>query len=215
MNKSKFLRVIILISILSCLLLSKNIAQSGGFYSEYQKLISRLKLDSNGLESVKQFKENPEKAAAELLKYFRARTNVKHFIDRKERASSLNNIAGRRDLALADSALKHILIGQSAYPPYFCGNDINWGTRPVPDNEWVWQLNRMSFWEDLAKAYWHTGDEKYAREWCFQLTDWVGKNPNDELHNYAWRSIETGIRGHNWTGLFQYFIDSEPFTPLI
>ena len=215
MNKNKILRVIFLISILSCLLLSKNIAQSGDLYSEYQKLMSRLNLDANGLESVKLYKDNPEKAAAELLKYFRARTNVKHFIDRKERTSSLNNFAGRRDLALADSALKHIFIGQSAYPPYFCGNDINWGTRPVPDNEWVWQLNRMSFWEDLAKAYWHTGDEKYAREWCFQLTDWVRKNPNDELHNYAWRSIETGIRGHNWTGLFQYFIDSESFTPLV
>ncbi len=214
MKKNKFLLVIILISIFSCLLLSKNIAQSGDFDSEYQKLVSRLNLDTNGLESVKQSKENPEKAAAELLKYFRARTNVNQFIDRRERTSSLNRIASRKNLIVADSALKHIFIGQSAYPPYFCGKDINWGMRPVPDNEWVWQLNRLSFWEDLAKAYWHTGDEKYAREWCFQLTDWVRKNPNDEPHAYAWRSIEAGIRGHNLTGLFEYFIDSESFTPL-
>lgn len=215
MYKNKFCRVVILISILTSLFTSYNIAQTSDFDSEYLKLKSRLNLESRGLETVNLFKENPEKAAAELLKYFRARTNFNHFIDRKERTSSLNNIASRRDLALADSALKHIFIGQSAYPPYFCGNDINWGTRPVPDNEWVWQLNRMSFWEDLAKAYWHTGDEKYAREWCFQLTDWVRKNPNDELHSYAWRSIETGIRGHNWSGLFQYFLDSESFTPLV
>lgn len=214
MNQNQIYRRIMLITILSGMFIAVTIAQPADFHAEYQKLISRINLDTKGLEIVKMQRENPEKAASELLKYFRTRTNVNHFIDRKERTKSLNNFASKRDLALADSAIKHIFIGQSAYPPYFCGTDINWGTSPVPDNEWVWQLNRMSFWEDLAKAYWHTGDEKYAREWCFQLCDWVRKNPNDELHKYAWRSIETGIRGHNWTGLFNYFLDSESFTPI-
>ncbi len=76
---------------------------------------------------------------------------------------------------MADNALKHIFVGQSAYPPVFCGEDINWGMRPVPDNEWVWQLNRMYFWDAMARAYWHTGDEKYAKEWCYQLVDWTSK----------------------------------------
>src|SRR5690606_1008115 len=31
-------------------------------------------------------------------------------------------------------------------------------------------------------------------------------------HNYAWRSIEAGIRGHKWTELYQRFIDSPAFT---
>lgn len=42
--------------------------------------------------------------------------------------------------------------------------------------------------------------------------DWTRKNPNDEEHKYAWRSIEAGIRGYRWTGLFQRFIDSPSFT---
>ena len=121
--------------------------------------------------------------------------------------------AGEADMVAADNALKHIFVGQSAYPPYFCGDDINWGTRPVPDNEWVWQLNRMTFWNAMARAYWHTGDEKYAKAWVDQMMDWVKKNPNDESHEYAWRSIEAGIRGNRWVELFQHFIDSPNFTP--
>ena len=109
--------------------------------------------------------------------------------------------------------MKHVFVGQPAYPPYFCGDDIDWGTSPVPDKEWVWQLNRMSFWESMGRVYWHTGDEKYAKEWCKQLVDWTSKNPNDNEHKYAWRSIEAGIRGYRWTSLFQRFIDSPSFTP--
>ncbi len=65
----------------------------------------------------------------------------------------------------------------------------------------------------MGKAYWHTGDEKYAREWAAQLLDWTKDNPRDADHAYAWRSIEAGIRGHRWTAHFQYFIDSPAFTP--
>lgn len=180
---------------------------------ETEKLISRIDLSKPGLEKAKKSSNNPEQAAAELLNYFRNRTSVKHFIDRNSRSAALGNTATEKDFEAANNALKHIFVGQSAYPPYFCGDDINWGTRPVPDNEWVWQLNRMGFWEAMAKVYWHTGDEKYAKEWCFQLLDWTRKNPRDKEHDYAWRSIEAGIRGHNWTGLYQRFLDSPHFTP--
>lgn len=181
--------------------------------TETEKLLSRLDLSKPGLEKVKQSSNNPEKAANELLKYFRNRTSVKHFIERNSKMAALGNAATDTDFEAANNALKHIFVGQSAYPPYFCGEDIDWGTRPVPDNEWVWQLNRMGFWESMAKVYWHSGDEKYAKEWCFQLLDWTRKNPNDKDHDYAWRSIEAGIRGYNWTGLYQRFIDSPSFTP--
>ncbi|WP_372949769.1 alginate lyase family protein [Mariniphaga sp.] len=178
-----------------------------------KSLISRIDLDSEGLEKVKQSLDNPENAARELLNYYKQRNSVNHPIDRNLIATSRGNIATEKDFETANNALKHIFVGQPAYPPYFCGDDIDWGTRPVPDNEWVWQLNRMSFWEAMGKVYWHTGDEKYAEAWGEQLIDWTRKNPNDENHKYAWRSIEAGIRGYRWTGLFQRFIDSPSFTP--
>lgn len=176
-------------------------------------ILSRLDLDRPGLEKVKACGTNSSEAITALLDYFRSRESVKHPVDRHKKTEMLGLCASREDLQEADNAMKHIFKGQNAYPPYFCGDDINWGMRPVPDNEWVWQLNRMGFWQSLALAYWDTGDEKYAKEWCSQLVDWTRKNPRDNDHNYAWRSIEAGIRGYTWTGLFQRFIDSPYFTP--
>lgn len=205
--------LIFVISLLSCLSAYQVTAQSKISEGAVEKLLSRIDLNAKGLEKVKQSLDRPEEASRQLLNYYRLRTFVKHPVDKRLKAKSLGDFANQEEIRTADNALKHIFVGQSAYPPYFCGDDINWGTRPVPDNEWVWQLNRMNFWNDMARAYWHTGDEKYAREWCTQLIDWTVKNPNDKEHSYAWRSIETGIRGNRWSALFQYFLDSPHFTP--
>lgn len=209
-NKTQCRKAIFLFVIFLCIIFKTGFSQ---IPTETEKLLSRLDLSKTGLEKVKQLSSNPEDATAELLNYYRNRTAVKHFIERNSKIAAQGNAANEKDFETANNALKHIFTGQSAYPPYFCGDDINWGTRPVPDNEWVWQLNRMGFWEAMAKVYWHTGDEKYAKEWCFQLLDWTRKNPRDKEHEYAWRSIEAGIRGYNWTGLYQRFIDSPSFTP--
>jgi heparan-sulfate lyase len=183
--------------------------------AETVKLLSLVDLSSKSLKNVYSRQNDPEAAVRELLKYYRSRTFVKHPVDKNKKSGGIGKTASANELQIADNALKHIFVGQSAYPPQFCGDDINWNTRPVPDNEWVWQLNRMNFWDSMAQAYWHTGDEKYAKEWCSQLIDWTLKNPNDKEHNYAWRSIETGIRGYRWSGLFQYFIDSPNFSPAV
>ena len=175
-------------------------------------LLSRLDLGRAGMEEVKSAKSIDEALAA-LLKYYRGRTDVKHELDRFSKAEMLGDFATEKDIKIAEDALEHVFVGQPAYPSYFCGDDIDWSLRPVPDNEWVWQLNRMSFWQAMGKAYWHTGDSKYAEEWCNQIVDWVKKNPRDEAHAYAWRSIEAGIRGNGWTRLFQYFLDDPSFTP--
>ncbi|MDP4227133.1 MAG: heparinase II/III family protein, partial [Bacteroidota bacterium] len=184
-----------------------------GNFPEVTKLLSNLNLNATGLEKVKSSVDDPIMAAQELLAYYRARIFVKHPVDRKLKSVLFGKCASTRDMKIADDALKHVFIGQTAYPPYFCGNDINWNSRPVPDNEWVWQLNRMYFWESMSLAYWHTDDEKYAKEWCLQFLDWAKKNPCDKDHGYAWRSIEAGIRGYNFTALFQRFLDSPSFTP--
>lgn len=183
--------------------------------AEVEALLSRLNLGHPGLEKVPSVANDPAKAAEALLAYYRARTSVKHPIDRSLRSQARGQYASERDLRVADDALGHVFVGQSAYPSYYCGDDIDWGSRPVPDREWVWQLNRMSFWEAMGKAYWHTGDEKYAREWCLQLVDWTQKNPRDEAHAYAWRSIEAGIRAHLWMNHFYRFLDAPSFTPAV
>ena len=196
-----------------CFFNCKGVPRSAISLNDKVTLLSRIDLNLKGFENVKKNKDNPELATSDLLYYYKSRTFVKHPVDRNLQSEGLGKSATQGDIQTANNALNHIFVGQSAYPPYFCGTDINWGMRPVPDNEWVWQLNRMNFWNAMASAYWHTGDEKYAKEWSKQLVDWTLKNPNDKDHIYAWRSIEAGIRGHSWTALFQYFINSPNFTP--
>lgn len=177
-----------------------------------EHLLDKLDVTEAPLNEIQKITDR-EKQENALLAYFRSRGNVYHRINRDYKAHSLGNIASKADFELAEDALKHIFVGQPAYPRFFCGDDIDWGTRPVPDNEWVWQLNRMNFWNAMGRVYWHTDEEKYAQAWCEQLMDWVNKNPNDEDHRYAWRSIEAGIQGNSWCELYQRFIDSPSFTP--
>lgn len=182
-------------------------SQSSNFKLETHALFNRL--DSSFLESLVSSKDDLATNAKELLDFYRNRTTVKHPINN---TSAVLNIT-KKDLKYANDALKHIFVGQPAYPSYFCGDNINWNSRPVADKEWVWQLNRMRFWNAMGKVYAKTNDELYAKEWCAQLVDWVIKNPNNKDHKYSWRSIEAGIRGYSWTELFYQFIKSEYFTP--
>ncbi|MBM1104551.1 alginate lyase family protein [Aurantibacter crassamenti] len=180
--------------------------QTTSFENETQTLISRL--DSVLVESIVSNQDNSSASAKDLLEYYKTRNSVKHPINRK----SENTRITEKELKYATDALEHVFVGQPAYPAHFCGDDINWNSRPVPDKEWVWQLNRMYFWNAMGKVYADTNDERYAKEWCAQLIDWTQKNPRDIDHDYAWRSIEAGIRGRSWTGLFQQFLSSEHFT---
>jgi parallel beta-helix repeat protein len=175
----------------------------------FHKIKGHLNLDHPELIRVKMAGENHTLAARELLAYYRNREGVRHLVELQMDKLSL----GEKDRERATDALQHIMVGQPAYPSHYVGRDIDWASRPVPDNEWVWQLNRMTFWEAMGKVYSQEEDEKYAHAWAYQLKDWVAKNPRDEEHKHAWRSIETGIRGYRWTGLFEYFKHSQHLTP--
>ncbi len=174
-------------------------------------LLHALDFNRSELKHAKNLIKNPDQAWAALLTHFKKRTTVKHPIDRSRHKKLKGRYADPNTLKHARNALKHIFLAQPSYPPHFCGKDIDWSTHPVPDNEWIWQLHRMYFWNSMARAYWHTRDEAFAKEWCLQLMDWAAKNPRDKQHHYAWRSIEAGIRGYSWTALFQHFIDSDHF----
>jgi heparan-sulfate lyase len=196
-----------LLVILSFFINENGVAQQINKASEIEKLLSKIDLNSAGLVKVKQSQNNPEVAAKELLNYFKTRTTIKHPANQQTEKETITE----KDLKWANDALEHIFVGQPAYPSQFCGKEIDWSFLPVPDNEWVWQLNRMYFWNAMGKIYTQTNEEKYAEEWCKQIIDWTQKNPNDENHKFAWRSIEAGIRGYSWTALFCQFVDSPHF----
>ncbi|HEY3324601.1 MAG TPA: alginate lyase family protein [Planctomycetota bacterium] len=177
------------------------------------EVLTKLDLSRDGLEKVRQAVEEKDqaRAAKELLAYYRARTNVKHPVDPGKRQVSRGKFASRGDLKEAQDALKHIFISQHSYPPSDRGADIDWHKNPYPDVEWIVQLHRMYWWEPMGRAYWHTGDEAFAKEWCAEFLDWKRKCPPS--FNWAWRQLEIGIRGHSLCGWYHYFRDSEAFTP--
>jgi len=177
------------------------------------ELFSKLDLSREGLEKVRQAVEQQDtaRAAAELLAYYRARKTVKHPVDPDKRAASRGHCASDSELKIARDALNHVFISQPSYPPHDCGKDIEWRKNPYPDVEWIVQLHRMYWWDPMAKAYWHTGDEAFAREWAFQFLDWRKKCPPS--FQWAWRALEIGIRGHSLCSWYHYFRDSESFTP--
>ncbi len=84
------------------------------------------------------------------------------------------------------------------------------------NHEWLWQLNRHSFWNDMANAYAATGDEKYARAFNIQLRDWIAQTdcpPNWNAPGSAWRTIEAGLRlMGSWPVAFDRFRHSPEFT---
>ncbi len=40
-----------------------------------------------------------------------------------------------------------------------------------------WELSRCQHFTTLGQAYWLTGDERYAREFVDEVSDWIARNP--------------------------------------
>ncbi|TCC89967.1 heparin-sulfate lyase HepC [Pedobacter hiemivivus] len=155
-------------------------------------------------------------AANELLKYYRNRTNVKHL---DFNVSDAQKFAGKKvnqnTVDLANNILLHKFKPHKGYPAYDYGKDINWQYRPVQDQLLTTFLHRTAFWEPLGIVYRNTGDEQYAKEWIFEVRDWIKKNkqgayPDDK--EYAWKAFVVSFRLNHWSGFFNLFLNSPNFT---
>jgi len=88
------------------------------------------------------------------------------------------------------------------YAPYPGGYDIK-----VP-----WELSRCQHFPRLGQAYLLTGDEKYAREFVAQATDWIEQNPWPWGVNWAC-SMDVAIRAVNWLWAYRFFEGSQSLSP--
>lgn len=112
----------------------------------------------------------------------------------------------------AEQVLKHVIQG------YDFGSNIDWSADPHHYREWTYSINRFFHWRTLCDAYWQSGDERYAEEFCNQLGDWVRKNPVPLFvsgnGSYTWRTIECGIRqSTTWPECLYRVLGSKSFTP--
>ncbi|WP_316789580.1 heparin-sulfate lyase HepC [Pedobacter frigoris] len=178
-----------------------------------------INLDAQGLEKVKNLvaQEKYNDGAKELLSYFRNRTNVEHLdYNTNEKQEFAGKKVTGNTLELANDILLHKFKPHKAYPAYDYGKDINWQFRPVKDQLLTTFLHRTAFWEPLGIVYRSTGDEKYAKEWVFQVRDWIRKNKQGAYSDdkeYAWKAFVVSFRLNHWSGYFNLFLHSPNFTP--
>jgi len=149
-------------------------------------------------------------ALSTLADFVRARREPADFGQREAR-----NL--RANTARAERVLEHqfTVVGI----PYTFAGDIDWGFNPTTapdskyarDHEWTWQFNRHGAWVALAEAYQATGDERFAKEFDAQFTNWVRDCPvpagtADQRPYSKWRTIEAGIRmSWTWPSIFTIF----------
>ena len=79
------------------------------------------------------------------------------------------------------------------------------------DGKIPYELSRLQHLPTLGKAYWLTGNEKYAREFINEIEDWIESNP--PLYGVNWTcTMDVAIRAVNWIWGYYFFKDSPKVT---
>jgi hypothetical protein len=208
------------------LLASLNPAQEQAFLdsmavSKERELFDALDLSLPGLASVQKAVAQGDFATAqhELANYYRQRTDPAWKFDAASEPSTKDPVA--------EDAVNGTVQGGLVPPKHtFDDNKIDWfynETFVIPglahNQEWQWQLCRMSFWANLGNAYRATKDERYAQAWVTQFRTFVVECPPPANANggnrggSAWRTIDSGIRMSGfWPAAFFSFLPSAKFT---
>jgi hypothetical protein len=114
------------------------------------------------------------------------------------------------------------------YTDIALGGSIDWHRDPISGHEWpkrywadyelvqsppadaklIHELNRHQHLPRLAKAYFLTGDEPYAREALSQIESWIEQNPRWTGINWQ-SSLELAIRSISWMWTLFLLLPSE------
>jgi len=197
-------------------------ARSGPATSDSTAL-EALDLDARGMENVKSAAQSGTLAEVKkaYLEYRRNSCPSKYWILPSEKPTQ----AAEKTDAIGDEILAHRIKDRNynLYPdPVDMGADFDWTHNPrqkadpAYTDEWTWgAISRMHFWESLAKAYWSTLDEKYAREWVGQLEDFALKNnPSSPAKPSLWRTLDASTRmTTTWPAAYYRFLESPSFNP--
>ena len=168
------------------------------------------------LYSNNQFDDSME----ELLKLYREKDNLYLKIDSNDEfiKKTFSEEIGK-SIEIADQVRNNYFLFRYDWDmektniPYQFNREIDWTFIPNGDEEWCFMLNRHRFWIDLGRAYFITGQEKYAKTFVNQVEHWIDNNPLDnDLKKMSWRRIEAGIRCENWIKAFEYVKNSKYIT---
>ncbi|MFO7945261.1 MAG: heparinase II/III family protein, partial [Armatimonadota bacterium] len=212
-----------------------------------QRIFDVLDLDHPGLQQVKKLHEQGDDDAAReaLVEYIRGQ-------DWAEKAPGYWEVPQDKDPDYSDPVADDLLENIFHLGPFEVTfgpevSDITWYEPPMDQIDDVHlyyggtSMNRHNVWmPQLAKAWWHTGDEMYAEKLVEILTDFMESCPIIDAYqvqdnqNYVtavdedgdgepdrpgsavgmvWKPFVTGRRVQNWKSLFVYCTECEEFTP--
>ena len=89
---------------------------------------------------------------------------------------------------------------------------LRYGDTPGTDVKVPWELSRFQHLPTLGKAYWFTGEERYAAEFVAELTDWMDENLPEFGVNWIC-SMDIAIRAFNWVWGYVFFQEAPQVTP--
>ncbi|WEK20935.1 MAG: heparinase II/III family protein [Candidatus Pedobacter colombiensis] len=184
-----------------------------------KKSFDPINLSYPGLEKTNQLfiAGKYDDAAKALLAYYRKKSKAKApDFSNSEKPADLSQPIDKATQEMADKALVHQFQPHKGYGYFDYGKDINWQMWPVKDNEVRWQLHRVKWWQAMALVYHATADEKYAKEWIYQYSDWVRKNPlglSQDNDRFVWRPLEVSDRVQSLPPTFSLFVNSPNFSP--
>ncbi|MBM3254442.1 MAG: hypothetical protein FJZ16_09335, partial [Candidatus Omnitrophica bacterium] len=191
---------------------------SSNFISD-DNLLKSLKDSYNSIEHILKkerhvfFIQSSEKnKMIEILK-INYPTAVKETIFDAERiCKHIFNLLGSGDICLGEKLDWHTDFKTNwSWPLLFykkldCRRSDNPSDVKVP-----WELSRCQHFITLGKAYWYTGDEKYAKEFVSEIKEWMDSNP--PMYGVNWVcTMDVAIRVINWIWGYYFFKDSPVLT---
>ena len=102
-------------------------------------------------------------------------------------------------------------ITEKTWPQCFYASVSSSPTIKDCDIKYIWEANRHQFLIILAKAYWLSRDDKYAKRVCEVITDWIVNNPYHRGVNWT-SSLELAMRTLSWIWSFALIKDSKHIT---
>jgi len=200
-----------------------------------QQLIEALDLQNPSLQPIQKFYKSGDISLAvkELTNHFKTRKSPAFFFDWRHRDTYqqiLENQFADEEADLLEEAEK---VCQHKFKIFGSksvdfGPDVNWHLEPESGCNWpiahwskidirstertgdvklTWELNRHQFFYILGRAYWFTGDQKYARKFADLLDSWFNANPPEMGINW-YSNLEIAIRLISWLWAYNFFLDS-------
>jgi hypothetical protein len=176
-----------------------------------------------------------------LLQHFRTRTVPRFFAafdDPQQTLRALRQTLGPQAERRVIEKAGRICAGHFellGFPDLHFGDPIDWHLEPVlrkrapllhwsridfldaaqvGDKKIIWELNRHQHFLTLGRAYWYTGDERYARTFAAHLDAWMDQNPPKLGINWV-SSLEIAFRAISWLWSFYFFKDSPSLPPAL